>query len=82
MSEEPTDQEAQDAGALARHLDGEEPSLVQEMNEQMELQHALDSLVEQYVKIYGPPAVEKPPVPSIEDRVAALEAFIKEGMHE
>ena len=81
MSEEPTtDQEAQDEAALARHLAGEEPALVQEMNEQMELQHALNSLVEQYVKIYGPPVVEKPPLPSIEDRVAVLEAFIKEGM--
>ena len=26
MSEEPTDQEAQDAAALARHLDGEDPA--------------------------------------------------------
>ena len=45
MSEEPTDQAAQDAAALQRHLDGEIPL-----------------------------------VPSIEERVRELEAFIEEEM--
>ena len=43
MSEEPTDQEAQDAAALQRHLDAED-------------------------------------LPSIEERVAAIEKFIEEEM--
>ena len=51
MSEEPTDQQAQDAAALARHLDGEEPT----------------------------PSAR---ASAIEVRVAALEKFIEEGMHE
>ena len=82
MSEEPTDQEAQDAAALARHLDGEEPTPEQEFNDLVELQLALDSLVKHHRKICGPRDGENPPLPSLAERVADLEAFIEEGMHE
>ena len=63
MSEEPTDQQAQDAAALARHLDGEEPTPSARANAKANAKASAKAS-------------------AIEVRVAALEKFIEEGMHE
>ena len=76
MSEEPTDQEAQDAAALQRALDGEDPAPDHQAQDAAALQRAMDSLVKQYRKIYGPPAGEKAPRTPIAERVQALERYI------
>jgi hypothetical protein len=93
MSEEPTDQEAKDAAAKAMLFGDAHTS---PWPNDAATHYAITSILIEHLKrndealtalycsldLLAKQKRENPPLPSIEERVAALEAFIKEAMHE